>query len=230
MDHPPRSTSSDSVRHRPRPTRQQIARVVVAILVPPAAVLAAIHSEPLGETAAQHPGLLALAILTVALALCFQPLRRLLLVVLAYAAALMALLGMYRARVVGPPVQLAALSGLYSLGWAVVFAMAAAAGTTEIIRPRTVLAKRLLFGAGAVFLIGHGVVGLVTMPNSLSLAALIAGLCSLVAAFLAHRLVLPAPPPSEEDPLSAAALAEARHRRLRDREWRDTARGGTLHS
>jgi hypothetical protein len=212
-------TTSGSSRSRKPP----LARIIVGILVPPAAILAAIHSPPIGEVAAHRPGLLAMAILAVALALYFPHLRRLLLVVFATAASFIALIGTYRSFMSGPPAPLRAITPLYQAGWALLLALAAAAATVEIVRPGTVLAKRLLFAAAAIFLVGHGIVGIITMPNLLSATALLTGIACFIAVFLAHRLTVPPPSPAPLDIPSAEALAAERRKRLRTREWHDPA-------
>jgi len=207
----------------PKSRKPPLARIIVGILVPPVAILAAIHSPPIGEVAAHRPGLLAMAILAVALALYFPGLRRLLLVVFATAASFIALVGTYRSFMNGPPAPLRAVTPLYQAAWALLLALAAAAATVEIVRPGTVLAKRLLFAAAAVFLVGHGIVGIITMPNVLSATALLTGIACFIAVFLADRLTVPPPSPTPPDVPSAEALAAERRKRLRAREWYDTA-------
>lgn len=213
--------------HGPRPlyriTTLQIIRIVVAILVPPVTVLAAIHSRALGILAVKRPGLLALVMLTIAFALFFQRSRRLLVIVLGYSAAVLASASLVRVRISGPPADLGRLVNFYSVAWLLVLILGLTAGTLELLRPSSVLAKRLLFAAGTVLLIGYGTVGMATFPNALSLAAIVAGVASAVAAVLAHRLTLPMNWEAPLDPESAEALARQRRERLRAREWRDPA-------
>ena len=197
-----------------------IVRVIVAILIPPAAVLAAIHSQALGNMAAKRPGLLALTILTFAIALFFQRLRRILSVTLSYAAALLAASAIVRLRQ-GIPVELRGLEVPYAGAWVTVLLLSLTAGTVEVVRPNTVLVKRLLFTIAAILLAGYGAVGLIALPNVLSAAAVVAGLCSAIAAVLAHRLTLPLPDESGAELESAEALARRRRERLRALEWRD---------
>lgn len=202
-------------------SRRALGRIVLAVLIPPVAILAALHSQPLGAAAFRRPGLLAIGLITVAMALAFKSARRVLLVALAYGTALIALLGILRSRIEGPPADIGALAPLYLVGWVILFLLATTAGTLEILHPGTVFAKRCLFAAAAVFLVGHGIVGLATLPNAFSAAAIVAGFLSAFAAVMAHRLLAVVPQPPEPDTPTAAALAALRRERLRRREWRD---------
>lgn len=204
-------------------TGLQVVRAAVAVLIPPIALLAAIHSKLLGRTVLQRPGLLALTILTFALALSFQRLRRLLVVVLGYGATVLAIHGAVHAWRAGAPRELGPLRAFYLAGWLGVFLLSFSAGTLEVFRPGTVLAKRLLFAAGGLLLTGYGVVGVLVLPNVFSATALVAGVCSAMAALLAHRLTVQANPPAVAELETAEALARRRSERLRLREWRDPA-------
>jgi len=202
-------------------TAPRLLRIVVSVLIPPVGALAAIHAAPLGDVAARRPGLLALGVLTLALAMLFRRLRSYLVIALAYGAALLALAGAVRSSTDGAPDAVLAVAGLYRVAWVVLFALAAFAGTLEAVRPGTVLAKRCLFAAAAIFLAGHGTVGIVTAPNALSLAAILAGACSLVAAAFSHRLTVPITGQPNSDIPTASALGAARRARLGMAEWRD---------
>lgn len=206
---------------------RRVVRVLVALAIPPAAALAAIHADPLGAYAARRPGLLALGMFAVAGAMLWPAVRRWLLVVLAYGAALLALEGAWLRPSGGRlniPTEgpLSLLHYAYPWAWVTLFVLAATAGTLEAIRPGTVLAKRCLFGAAAVYLLGHGMAGMLDRPNVISLVSIATGIGSLLGALTVHRFGIhhDSDAPLDDVP-SAAALAADRRKRLAQMEWRD---------
>ncbi len=202
--------------------RGRIARIVVSVLVPPAGALAAIHVDPIGNLAVQRPGVIALGVLTVALAMHFNQLRSLLVITLSFGAAVLAARGSFWSQHSVPKELATWLAVLYPAGWYSLLLLGTMAGVLEYLRPGTVMAKRCLFAAAAVFLIGHGTIGVVVDPNLLSVTALIAGLGSLLGAVWCHRLTV-APEEQVPDVLSSSALAMERRIRLRRTEWVDRA-------
>lgn len=207
---------------KPRPSAGRVLRIAVSILVPPAVALAAIHTHPIGGAAVERPGLLALGVLTIALSMLFRRMRSYLVIALAYSAALLALRAGLTRHTTDLPESVAWLMAFYPIAWVLLFGLAAFAGTLEAIRPGTQLAKRILFAAAAIFLGGHGAVGLLTEPNALSLAAVLGGALSLATALISHRLTLPIVARPHADVPTAADLAAERRRRLQHREWHDT--------
>lgn len=198
----------------------------MSLAIPPAVALAALHADVLSAYAAKRPGLLALGMFAVAGAMLSPVLRRWLLVVLAYGATMLALQGAWLkpggSRLPVPQTgPLALLPVVYPFAWMVLFVLAAFAGTLEAVRPGTILAKRCLFGAAAVYLLGHGTAGMLERPNTISILSLLVGLGCLVSAFMVHRFRGHGMAPQADDVPTTEALAAERRRRLASLEWRD---------
>ncbi|MBM3495492.1 MAG: hypothetical protein FJX72_14395 [Armatimonadetes bacterium] len=204
-------------------------RIAVAFAIPPAAALAALHADPVVAHAARRPGILALGMFTMAAAMLSARLRRWLLVALAYGAAILAFEGTFLRPPGGAEATFGArglgwLSALYPSAWVLLLVLAGFAGTLEALRPGTILAKRCLFAAAAVYLFGHGAAGMLDRPNSISAFTLLVGVGSLLGAMFVHRFSATPPPAIENGIPSAQALAAERRRRLAEIEWRDPAR------
>ena len=217
------STSMDEQRS----LMQRTLRIVVSVAIPPAAAIAAIHADPLVSVVTNRPGLLALGMFTMAGAMLFQRMRRWLLITLAYGAALLAFEGAFL-RSSGRPVFLndniltATVAAVYPWAWVLLFGLAAFAGTLEAVRPGTVLAKRCLFAAAAVYMCGHGIAGMLERPNTISVVATLFGLGSALGAVFVHRFGAPRATEIEESIPTVAGLAQARRAALESREWRDS--------
>jgi hypothetical protein len=219
-----RNAETDAPGGRPSP--RHILRVAVGLAVPPAAALAAIHADPLVSHAARRPGLLALGMLTMAALMLSPRLRRWLVVALAYGAAMIAFQGTFLRNAAEAHATFGArglgwLSAAYPFAWVLLLVLAGFAGTLEAAKPGTLLAKRCLFAAAAVYLCGHGAAGMLADPNSISAFSCIAGVGSLLGAAFIDRFSTSAPPPAEEDVPSAQTLAAERRKRLAAAEWRD---------
>ncbi|MCC6729048.1 MAG: hypothetical protein IT208_06890 [Chthonomonadales bacterium] len=210
------------------PTRGWVVSAL-RLLVPLGAALTLIYTEPyLTRFAASHQGVLPLAMFSLVGAILVTRVRRWLIVTLCFGVALLAL------RDAAGPVRLPAeldydygaiLGPLSPVIWGLVALLAGAAGAVEALRPGTVLARRCYFGTAALYLAGHGALGLLARVDVASAVLLVTGIASGVGVFTAGQIVA-----REEDeaPLEPdiAAMRESQRQRaeaLASREWKDAA-------
>lgn len=187
-----------------------------------AGVAVGLDSQLMG-LAAIRPGILPAAVFTLLAGVLVTRVRHWLIVTLCYVFAFMAL----RDAVYDTP-----LPGVHEMlldrtGWAIIAIVAAAAGLVESIRPRSVWARRCYFASAALYLLLHGLSGLVRHSNWGSVILLATGLTALIGIFLADRIVASeaTSEPDEDDMRELAELPGKRSAALAAREWRDSADG-----
>jgi hypothetical protein len=181
--------------------------------------------EPvIGRLAHERPGIVPVALLSLAVGVLSPGSRRWLVSSLCFGVAILAFRDVFRAMHI-PDLpsgyQSSAYVKIYTLGWVTLGLLASTAAVGEAVRPGAVWGKRCYFLAVAVYFGGHGLLGYLREPNWKSIAMVVIGMVGLWGAFVADRLVEPPmePEPLDEDLREIADRTSTRSAMLARREW-----------
>lgn len=152
-----------------------------------------------------------------------RPVRRMLISALCFAIALLALRDALGVVSLPPAIDYVFLEMLYPYVSGVLALLAAGAGLVEALIPGSVVGRRYYFGTAALYLLGHGILGMIRDPSAGSTVLVACGAMALIGVFLAHRIVAREEMPEPEDDDLAEMHARMKHRTeaLLAKEWRD---------
>jgi hypothetical protein len=176
-----------------------------------------------------RPGLLPIAMFLLMGALLIARWRRWLIVCLCFGVAWMALRDALGPLRLPPELDYVKVERIYPFAWGLLALLAACAGCAEALQPSSVLARRAYFAAAAVYLIGHGSLGLLLGRGGGAWVLLACGVCATVGVFVAHRIVEreEAPPVEDQDLVDMRRRQQERSAALQQREWKEKPEGLT---
>ncbi len=149
-----------------------------------------ILSEPLlAALVRDRPGILPVAMVALVIGIVIARVRRWLIVTLCYGIGLLALGDLQHLVPLPPEMDYVLVEQVYPYGWALLAIIALVAGAAEALYPASIWARRAYFAAAAVYLGGHGLIGILTRANYNDVILFLTGIFAAAGVFYAPKIV-----------------------------------------